>query len=72
MKSLWLGLVDLPRAVGLLLQALYHFSIAMRNCAIANRIKADKQLYELLTTQALSQAQKQELKQLVKNYKQKG
>lgn len=70
MKELFNGLMRLPKAIGLTLQAVYIGSHALRTYAMVHRVKSDKALYGLLSKQEnLTKEQKQELNALVKEYK---
>lgn len=70
MKELFNGLLRLPKAVGLTLQAVYQGSHTLRTYAMVHRVKSDKALYGLLSKQEnLTKEQKQELNDLVNEYK---
>lgn len=70
MRELFNGLMRLPKAIGLTLQAVYIGSHALRTYAMVHRVKSDRALYELLSKQEnLTKEQKQELNTLVKEYK---
>lgn len=70
MKELFNGLMRLPKAVGLTLQAVYQGSHTLRTYAMVHRVKSDKALYGLLSKQEnLTKEQKQELNDLVNEYK---
>lgn len=70
MKEFFRGLMDIPTAIGLYCQAFYHGSHALKTYSMVHRLRADKELYQLLQDKEnLTQEQKQELDKIVKEYK---
>lgn len=70
MKSILDPAKDIAKVAVNLLEATYHGSRAMKIYCLAQRIKAEAKLYELLQNkQALTQDQQIELKELIKEYK---